>query len=142
MRHKKYKYLFARTVGVLILAFKILKVIKESPSTFSWRTTIPFFGDLIGSVFSSGLAFRLVAESSWQQSLSKISNGEYVCTMVMPSKKDIFSNWAEKRMCGDYYPVNWKTKSDRYPIPIPEELFDAIGFSRAFSTLDFRSIYH
>ena len=44
-------------------------------------------------------------------------------------------------MCRDYRPVNWKTKSDRYPMPIPEELFDAIGLSRVFSTLDLRSSY-
>jgi hypothetical protein len=60
----------------------------------------------------------------------------------MPSKKDIFGNWTEKRMCGDYQPVNRKTKSDRYPTPTPEELFDAVGHSRVFSTLDLRSGYH
>ena len=49
------------------LAFKILKVIKENPSTFSWRLTIAFFGNLIGLVFLSGLPFRLVSESFWQQ---------------------------------------------------------------------------
>ena len=27
-------------------------------------------------------------------------------------------------------------------MPIPEELFDAIGFSQVFSTLDFRFGYH
>ena len=57
----------------------------------------------------------------------------------MPSKKDIFGNWIEKRVCGHYHLVNWKTKSDRYSMPIPEELFDAIGFSRVFSTLNLRS---
>ena len=45
-------------------------------------------------------------------------------------------------MYGDYRPINRKTKSDGYPMPIPEELFDAIGFSRVFSTLDLRSGYH
>ena len=38
---------------------------KRNPSTFSWRTTNPFLTDLIGSIFPSGLVFRLVAESSW-----------------------------------------------------------------------------
>ena len=32
-------------------------------------------------------------------------------------------------MCKDNYPVNRKTKSDRYPMPIPEELFNAVRFS-------------
>ena len=45
-------------------------------------------------------------------------------------------------MCGDYRPVNRKTKSDRYPMPMPEELFDAVGFSQIFSTLDLRFGYH
>ena len=44
-------------------------------------------------------------------------------------------------MCGDYHPVNRKTRLDRYPMPILEELFDAIGFSQVFSTLDLRSGY-
>ena len=74
--------------------------------------------------------------------LIKLSNGEYVCVTVISSKNDIFGNWMAKQMCGDYRPVNRKTKLDRYPMPIPEELFDAIRFSRIFSTLDLKSGYH
>jgi hypothetical protein len=74
--------------------------------------------------------------------LIELSNGEVACATVMPSKKDIFGNWMDKRMCGDYRPVNQKTKLDQYPMPIPEEFFDAIGFSRVSSTLDLRSGYH
>jgi hypothetical protein len=48
----------------------------------------------------------------------------------------------EKRMCGEYSPINRKTKSDRYPMPMPEELFDALGFARIFSIIDLRSGYH
>jgi len=75
-------------------------------------------------------------------SLIELSNSEYACATVMPSKKDIFGNWTEKRMCGDYRPVNHKTKSDRYPMPTPKELFDVVGHSRVFSTLDLQSNYH
>ena len=45
-------------------------------------------------------------------------------------------------MCGNYHPVYRKTNSDWYHMPIPEEFFDVIGFSRVFSTLDLRSGYH
>ena len=59
----------------------------------------------------------------------------------MPSKKDVFGNWTEKQMCDDYCPVNCKAKSDRYPMPMLEELFDVVEFSRVFSTLDLRFGY-
>ena len=74
--------------------------------------------------------------------LVELSNGEYACATVMPTKKDIFGNWIEKRMCGDYRPANRKTKSNRYPMPTSEELFDSLGAARVFSTLDLRSGYH
>ena len=51
--------------------------------------------------------------------LIELSHGECACATVMPCKKDVFGNWTEKRMCGDYHPVNCKTKSDRYPMRMP-----------------------
>jgi hypothetical protein len=62
--------------------------------------------------------------------LIKLSNGKYACVMVMPSKKYIFGNWTEKRICGDYRLVNQKTNSDWYPMPIPKEFLDDIRFSQ------------
>lgn len=47
--------------------------------------------------------------------------------MVMHTKKDVFGNWTEKQMYGDYCLLNRKTKSDGYPMRTLEELFDAIG---------------
>jgi hypothetical protein len=46
---------------------------------------------------------------------------EYASATVMPSKKDIYGNWTEKKMCGDYRRINKFTKSDRYAMPTPEE---------------------
>jgi hypothetical protein len=51
--------------------------------------------------------------------LIELFNGKYACATVIPSKMDIFGNWTEKRMCGDYRLVNHKTKSDRYSIANP-----------------------
>ena len=45
-------------------------------------------------------------------------------------------------MYGNYRPVNRKTKLDRYPMPILEELFDAIGFFEVFSILNMKSSYY
>ena len=57
----------------------------------------------------------------------ELSNGKYACATVMPSKKDIFGNLTEKRMFGDYRPVNKKTNLECYPMPTLEDLFDAVG---------------
>ena len=78
----------------------------------------------------------------WDAGLIELSNGEYASATVMPSKKDIYGNWTEKRMCGDYRPLNNRTKSDMYAMPTPEEIFNAVGHAKVFSTLDLRSGYH
>jgi len=56
----------------------------------------------------------------------------------MLAKKDSAGLWTEKRMCGDYRPLNLITPQDRYPMPIPEELFDSIGDSNIFTIIDLR----
>lgn len=71
----------------------------------------------------------------------EFSNGEYASDTVMPLKKDIFGNWAEKRMCGDYMPIIRGTKSNRYAMPIAQEIFDIIGYG-VFSTSDLEFRYH
>ena len=58
---------------------------------------------------------RLGVQTQCQELLAaeliELSNGEYACTTILPSKKDIFGNWTEKRMSSDYRPVNRKIKS-------------------------------
>jgi hypothetical protein len=70
------------------------------------------------------------------------SNCEYASTTVMPSKKDIYGNWTEKKMYGDYRRINKFINSDHYAMPTPEENFEAIGHAKVFSTLDLCSEYH
>jgi len=45
-------------------------------------------------------------------------------------------------MCGDYCLVNKWTCSDKYAMPLLEEIFDALGHAKIFNTLDLRSGYH
>jgi hypothetical protein len=66
------------------------------------------------------------------------SSSDFVVVTVMPTKKDSAGLWTEKRMCGDYRPLNLVTPQDRYPMPIPEELFDSIGDSNIFTIVDLR----
>jgi hypothetical protein len=56
----------------------------------------------------------------------------------MPTKKDLVGLWTEKRMCGDYRPLNLITPQDRYSMPIPKELFNNIGDSNIFIIMDLR----
>lgn len=48
----------------------------------------------------------------------------------------------EKRICEDYYLDDKKPKSDNYPMPILEDVFDAIRVALVLSALDWRSNYH
>jgi len=54
----------------------------------------------------------------------------------MSIKKDSVGLGTEKRMCGDYRPLNLVTPYDKYPMPIPEDLFDNIGDSNVFTIMD------
>jgi len=46
--------------------------------------------------------------------LVELSHGEYASAIVMPAKKDVHGNYMDRRMCGDYHPINQQTKSDKY----------------------------
>jgi hypothetical protein len=74
--------------------------------------------------------------------LVELSHGEYASAIVMPAKKDVHGNYMDRRMCGDYRPINRQTKSDKYAMPTPEEIFDVVGHARVFNTLDLWAGYH
>jgi hypothetical protein len=63
-------------------------------------------------------------------------NSDFEIITVMQAKKDSARLWTEKRMCGDYRPLNLVTPHDRYPMPILEKLFDSIGDSNMFTIVD------
>jgi hypothetical protein len=69
-----------------------------------------------------------------EASLIQPSNFDFMAAIVMPAKKDSVGLWTEKKMCGDYGPLNLVTPHDRYPMPIPEELFDNLE-TQTFSQL-------
>ncbi len=39
--------------------------------------------------------------------LVELSHGEYASAIVMLAKKDVHGNHTDRRMCGDYHPINW-----------------------------------
>jgi hypothetical protein len=66
------------------------------------------------------------------------SSFDFVAAIIMLVKKDSDGLWIEKRMCEDYKPLNLVTPQDRYPMPIPEELFDNIRDSNIFTFVNLR----
>jgi hypothetical protein len=74
--------------------------------------------------------------------LMELLHGEYALDIVMPAKKNVHGNYTDRRMCGDYYPINQQTKSDKYAMPTPKEIFYVVGHAKVFSTLDLRARYH
>jgi len=74
----------------------------------------------------------------YEASLIQPSNSDFTTTIIMPIKKDSVGLCTEKRMCKDYRLLNLVTPQDRYPMPIPEELFDSIGDSNIFPFMDLR----
>jgi hypothetical protein len=55
--------------------------------------------------------------------LVELFRGEYASTIMMLAKKDIFGNWIECLMCGDYHLVNKWTHLNKYDMPLLEEIF-------------------
>ncbi len=38
--------------------------------------------------------------------LVELSHGEYASTTIISTKKDVHGNYTDKRMCGNYHPIN------------------------------------
>jgi len=53
-------------------------------------------------------------------------------------KKNSTGLWTKKRMCRDYRPLNLVTPQDKYPMPIPEKLFDNSGDLNIFTIVDLK----
>jgi hypothetical protein len=66
---------------------------------------IQILGNLIGLVRWREPWFRLEQQSCLDASLVELFRGEYALTIAMPTK-DIFGNWTERYMCGDYFSMN------------------------------------
>ena len=67
---------------------------------------------------------------------------KYASATVVVRKRDENGEYTDLRQCGDYRPLNLATDSDRYPLPLIEEIFHEMQGAKIFSKLDLRSGYH
>ena len=128
--------------GCFICSLQDSEGYKIKPIHIQLEDDHPIFGRPYRINVAKRIGIQVCCRELLATRLIKLSNMEYACATVMPSNKDIFGNWTEKWMCGDYCLINQKTKSDRYPMPTSEELFDALGFAWVLSTLGYRFGYH
>jgi len=70
------------------------------------------------------------------------SSSDFATAILMLAKKDSAKLWTKKKMCGDYRPLNLVTPQDKYPMPIPEELFNSIRDLNIFTIVDLRQDFN
>ncbi|GJP46993.1 hypothetical protein CLOM_g6227 [Closterium sp. NIES-68] len=70
--------------------------------------------------------------------LMRESTSGYAAATVVAARKDLTGEMLARQMCGDYCRLNRITKSDRYPMPMAEEIFDKLAEGKVYSTLDLR----
>ena len=75
-------------------------------------------------------------ESMLEHGFVRPSDSPHGAPVLFVPKKD-----GSLRFCIDYRWLNKKTVKNRYPLPLPEELFDRLGRARVFSKIDLRSGY-
>ena len=64
------------------------------------------------------------------------SDSPYGALVLFVPKKD-----GSLRSCIDYRWLNKKTVKNKYPLPLPKELFDRLGQAKVFSKIDLKSGY-
>ncbi len=76
-------------------------------------------------------------EELLRKGLIRPSDSPFGAPVVFARKSD-----GSLRMCIDYRSLNRITKSNRYPLPNIQEIFDTIGRAKYFTKLDLKSGYH
>jgi hypothetical protein len=78
-----------------------------------------------------------IVQELLQASVICPSTGPYSSPMIMVLEKE--GAWC---MCPDFRALNKLTIKDKFPIPVIDDLLDALSGAQYFTKLDLRSSYH
>ena len=82
-----------------------LESYKEKPIHIQLEDDHPIFRRPYRLSVSKRIGVQVYCRELLAARLIELSNEEFVCATVVPSKNDIFGNWTGKRMYGNYCPV-------------------------------------
>ena len=69
-------------------------------------------------------------------------NTSWNSPLTLADKKDAYGNKTGKRPCLDPRHINRYLPDDRYPLPLIREIFQDLGGSKVFTTLDLTNAFH
>ena len=75
-------------------------------------------------------------ESMLEHGFVRPSDSPYSAPILFVPKKD-----GSLRFCIDYHWLNTKKVKNKYPLPLPKELFGQLGTAKVFSKINLRSRY-
>ncbi|CAH8585581.1 unnamed protein product, partial [Dicrocoelium dendriticum] len=132
---------------------RLKDVLRNHSDAFAWRSTDLGRTNLVKHRIDTGDAIPIKIPPRriplhWQTELQKLiddmiekevirpSTSPWAAPVVLVKKKD-----GGFRLCVDYRRLNEITRKDAFPLPRIDDLFDALGGSVYFSTLDLASGY-
>ncbi|CAH8556952.1 unnamed protein product [Dicrocoelium dendriticum] len=147
---------FIRSIGLsadTLTQARLAQVIQNYSDAFAWKSGDLGRTGLVKHSIDTGVARPIKVPPRripihWQGEIQKLidemleknviqpSNSPWASPVVLVKKKD-----GGFRLCVDYRRLNEATRKDAYPLPRIDDLFNALGGSVYFSTLDLASGY-
>ena len=100
---------------------------RQYPIPFKLR---PVIDAAVEKWLKDGVIVKAPVNTSWNSPLT------------LADKKDAYGNKTGKRPCLDPRHINRYLPDDRYPLPLIREIFQDLGGSKVFTTLDLTNAFH
>lgn len=109
----------------------------QTALTLTLKDSSPFHYTPRRLSFTEKEKLRDILDNLLQKGIIRPSSSDYASPIVLVKKKT-----GELRLCVDYRTLNKMIARDNYPMPLIEDLIDALSEKRYFSLLDLRDGFH